>query len=181
MKKIATHNSMTGERGNGFLSWLVAPFSKCQSKTLEEQYEAGCRYYDIRVFRDKNGDWRCGHGLWTAERMLWEVICGFISCHHSDIFFSLTIEKGGDEELIRLTDFLDKYEPSWLKNLTYIAVKHPQWHIVKQYKEVPLIGEYMNLDGSSWHTYLPIPWLWKKLFYNKPKINDAYYVMVDFL
>ena len=47
--KIATHDSATGERGQGFLSWLVTPFAKTQSKTIKEQYEAGCRMFDIRI------------------------------------------------------------------------------------------------------------------------------------
>ena len=43
MNKIATHDSATGERGHGLLSWLVTPFAKTQSKTIAEQYAAGCR------------------------------------------------------------------------------------------------------------------------------------------
>ena len=43
MNKIATHNSSTGEKGKGFLSFLVTPFAKTQSKTIKEQYDAGCR------------------------------------------------------------------------------------------------------------------------------------------
>ena len=181
MKKIATHNSVTGEKGKGLLSWLVAPFSKCQSKTLEEQYGAGCRYFDIRVFRNKKGQWRCGHGLWTAEESMRQILLLlFFRC--PDAYYSITIEKGYNNEVNELIEYLGWYcSTDMLVNLTYIAVKHPQWHIVKQYREVPLIGEYMNLDGSSWHTYLPIPWLWKKLFYNKPNFNDAYFVMVDFI
>ena len=37
--KIATHDSATGEKGRGFLSFLVAPFAKTQSKTIKEQYD----------------------------------------------------------------------------------------------------------------------------------------------
>ena len=48
MNKIATHDSATGEKGRGFLSFLVTPFAKTQSKTIKEQYDAGCRSFDIR-------------------------------------------------------------------------------------------------------------------------------------
>lgn len=70
--KIATHNSATGEQGKGFLSWLVTPFSKCQRKTLIEQYDAGCRYFDIRV-RYHYG-WVCAHGLWESKQDAWRLL-----------------------------------------------------------------------------------------------------------
>lgn len=37
------------------------------------------------------------------------------------------------------------------------------------------------LDGTSWHTYLPIPFIWKKIYYNKVDFNNEVYQMVDFL
>ena len=48
MLKIGTHDSATGEHGNWW-SWLFYPFAKTQSKTIKEQYEAGCRLFDIRI------------------------------------------------------------------------------------------------------------------------------------
>ena len=43
MYKIATHNSATGEKGSGIISWFGTPFAKTQSKTIAQQYEYGCR------------------------------------------------------------------------------------------------------------------------------------------
>ena len=45
--KIGTHNSVTGEKG--IISFLVTPFSKTQSKTIDEQIEHGCTWFDISV------------------------------------------------------------------------------------------------------------------------------------
>ena len=39
MNKIATHDSATGEKGKGFLSFLVTSVAKTQSKTIKEQYD----------------------------------------------------------------------------------------------------------------------------------------------
>ena len=74
MNKIATHDSATGEKGKGFLSFLVSPFSKTQSKTIKEQYDAGCRSFDIRVRRDKDGIFRCAHGLWMGRKSATEIL-----------------------------------------------------------------------------------------------------------
>lgn len=181
---IATHNSVTGESGNGLLSWMVALFSKCQSKTLKEQYDAGCRYFDIRVFKDWDGSWRCGHGLWTAWKTMSEVWTE-IRSDYPDAYFSITIEKGGEamyKEFKEDFPFSIKYDGEDRKRLTYIAVKHPQWKVVEEFARNPFVKpEYMILDGSTWHTYLPIPWLWKKVYYNKPEFNCGLFKMVDFL
>ena len=72
--KIATHNSATGEKGRGFLSFLVTPFAKTQSKTIKEQYDTGCRSFDIRVRKDKDGVFRCAHGLWMSKRSATEIL-----------------------------------------------------------------------------------------------------------
>ena len=48
MEKIATHDSATGEKGMWYCIPLI-PFAKTQSKTLKEQYDAGCRFFDLRV------------------------------------------------------------------------------------------------------------------------------------
>ena len=62
--------------------------------------------------------------------------------------------------------------------------------IVKvSYDEVPQedgnyeggIQGFLPLDGRSWHTYLPIPWLWDRL-YNRPHtFNSDKFTFVDFL
>ena len=73
MKLIATHDSATGEKGKGILSWLGTPFAKTQSKTIKEQYEAGCRMFDIRVKLIDN-EWYCAHGLWRTKRTAYDKL-----------------------------------------------------------------------------------------------------------
>lgn len=70
---IATHRSATGERGDGLLSLLVAPFTRTQRKSIRQQYEAGCRWFDIRV-RLIGSNWRCCSGAWTAQRTALSIL-----------------------------------------------------------------------------------------------------------
>lgn len=181
---IATHNSVTGERGKGLLSWLVTPFSRCQSKTLKEQYEAGCRYFDIRVFKDKGGVWRCGHGLWTAEKSLSQVWTE-IRADYPDAYYSITIEKGGEamyKEFCKDFPLSIKYEGNDRKMLAYIGVKHPYWKVMEEFARNPFVkAGYEILDEDNWRRYIPIPWMWKKLRYDNPKFVSGYFTMVDFL
>ena len=64
---IATHNSATGEKPGSFWSWLLTPFARWQSKTIKQQYKAGCRMFDIRV-KWVYDSWRCAHGAWYTKR-----------------------------------------------------------------------------------------------------------------
>ena len=73
MLKIATHDSATGEKGQGFLSWLITPFAKTQSKTIKEQYDVGCRMFDIRV-KLINNEWYCAHGIWRTKRTAEDIL-----------------------------------------------------------------------------------------------------------
>lgn len=63
--KIATHNSATRKKGKGLLSWFATPFARCQSKSIKEQYDAGCRWFDIRVKQDTkyDGQFYVCHGV----------------------------------------------------------------------------------------------------------------------
>lgn len=180
MAKIATHNSATGERGKGLLSFLVAPFSKCQSKTIAEQYEAGCRYFDIRYkWSEDRIEWVCAHGLWESKRNLHELLneINFFS-FHDDCYVMMTCESGepmSDADIY----FIIKNHPKI--KFTSFNVKHPEWEVVKSINPVRCESKFKVLDWQTWHTLLPIPWLWKKIYYNKPTFNNKVFSFVDFL
>ncbi len=56
---LGSHNSMTYLPLTGW-SRILRPWVRCQSLTLMEQYNAGVRYFDIRI-RLVNGKWRFCH------------------------------------------------------------------------------------------------------------------------
>lgn len=173
--KIGTHNSVTGETSHGILSWLVIPFSRCQSKSIKEQYEDGCRYFDIRVKETKRG-WVCAHGLWTSRKSADDILSqlnGYGNC-----YVRLTYEGKSDTFQDKVDEWVSTYDKI---SFTSINVKKPEWRCIRVYNNVPMQEKLVILDGRSWHTYLPIPWLWKKIYYNKPKFNDDYFTNVDFL
>lgn len=176
--KIATHNSATGERGRGFLSWLVTPFSKCQSKTLIEQYDAGCRYFDIRV--RYNYGWVCAHGLWESKVDAWELLRQ-LDQHAYQLgekcYISLTYE-GRGSSLPLAKGVIEHF--GWLI-VTEANTKKPTWRCLETFNSVPVKQGFLPLDGSTWHTYLPIPWLWKKIYYNRVNFSNEHFTMVDFL
>lgn len=177
MNKIATHNSVTGEKGRGLLSLLVTLFSKCQSKTLEEQYNSGCRYFDIRYKWDEDeGEYLCAHGLWTSKKTLFEVLKWMNS--KGDCYCMLTCEKGEPMDEYWMNRIVVIY--NFIK-FTSFNVKYPEWTVKKVINPTPSISSYKILNWDTWHTLLPIPWLWKKIYYNKPIFNNTTFTFVDFL
>ena len=189
MMKIATHDSATGERGQGFLSWLVTPFAKTQSKTIKEQYEAGCRMFDIRV-KLVGDEWKCAHGCWHTERDAYSILHE-IDGFGDKCYVSLTYE-GGKDYVLAFSQFVDTCKANH-KNIQWggIAVKYGDGsHLLKvkyDYLE-PYPADwpanrqgFLPLDGKTWHILLPIPYLWKRIYHDKPKFDEDVYTFVDFL
>lgn len=188
MDKIATHDSATGEKSKGVVSIIGTPFAKTQSKTILEQYQAGCRMFDIRV-KFVRGEWRCAHGLWVSERLA-ESIIAEINSFKDRCYVSLTYE-GGKKYKQEFVEFVEmiikkyyyikwggiaiKYgEGSHLFKVKYDYIRHAKnWPVCKQ--------GFLPLDGRTWHILLPVPWLWKKLYNDEPKFSRSFYTYVDFL
>lgn len=191
MNKIATHDSATGERGHGLLSWLVTPFAKTQSKTIVGQYAAGCRSFDIRVrpARGRRKGYVCAHGLWESE---WSAddILGIIDRFPDRCQVCLTYE-GTSENIEDFRQFATnlRHWYRWIiwgsaccKYAKYASVKVDYVSVLPA--EVGYSGGvqgFLPLDGRSWHTYLPIPWLWDRLYKRPHKFNEERFTFVDFL
>ena len=192
MNKIATHDSATGEKGKGFLSFLVSPVAKTQSKSIQEQYDAGCRSFDIRVKKDKDGVYRCAHGLWTSRRYASDILCQ-INNFSEPCQVCVTYE-GHIDNQYGYSNY--QYYCEWakisFKRITFgkFCIKYDKRNSVKvSYDEVLPedknyeggIQGFLPLDGRSWHTYLPIPWLWDRIYKRPHKFNEDKFTFVDFL
>lgn len=182
MNKIGTHNSGTGEKSKGFLSYLVIPFARTQSKTILEQYDAGCRLFDLRVKYNNKGDLVLAHGLWKSSKTLSDVIYE-LSILNEDCYVSIAYEgKLTGAKLEVFLDEIDQYTKYYdgIK-VTQIAVKKPTWTDLKTINPVKTKQDFIVLDGRSWHTYIPIPWMWNKIYTNKHTFDEECYTYVDFL
>ena len=187
--KIATHDSATGEKGWGLLSWLMTPFAKTQSKTIAEQYEAGCRSFDIRVKKTKRG-WVCAHGLWQSKKMFNDIIAEIAK--FSDRCQVCVTYEGKAEHNEEMIEMLNKLKIRWKHIIWgYVAVKYGKdSNGIKVKYDIIDNGDmmyeggrqgFLPLDGRSWHTLLPIPWLWDRLYKRPHEFNDEEFTYVDFL
>lgn len=183
MDKIGTHNSATGEKGKGVLSLIGTPFARCQTKTIREQYNEGCRFFDLRTRKINKYEgltsWHCAHGFWVSSRSL----CDFLDeLDNYDDICHVTLTYEGSKKSKGFEDFkklIQGIESVWKTvDFVYFAVKKPKWVILHgQRKKYPLQG-FTPITG--WRCLLPIPWLWHKLS-KTPKMNENKYTLVDFL
>lgn len=189
MNKIATHDSATGEKGANLLSWLITPFARTQRKTIAEQYVAGCRSFDLRV-RIHKGEWHCAHGLWISRRTALDII-GEIASFADRCQVCVTYE-GGMEQNEDFLAFVQYVRHAYAHIIWgYAAVKYgtdskgfnvKYTHLLEPTKAYEG-GErgYLPLDGRSWHTYVPIPWLWDRIYKRPHVFTEQVFTYVDFL
>lgn len=177
--KIGTHNSCTGEKPKGLLSLLVTPFAKCQSLTLAEQHEAGCRWFDIRA-KMVDGYLHPAHGLWICARTLDDVLQQLSS--YGDCIVGLTYEGRCDEAWWDAMSraYADRHTKI---RFVYSAIKKPKWKELWRVKNAPCSrANHIKLDWAHWY-YMPLlfPWLINRLFTHEQQFDDSIYTIVDFL
>lgn len=179
MIKIGTHNSATGEKGKGLLSLLATPFAKCQSKTIKEQYDAGCRMFDIRV-KWVDGYFRCAHGLWTSERYAYGILQELNNLGKCIVL--LTYE--GSLSSYQEKNFIESVAlmKAAFPNITWreVCVKKGWRCIIPSETAEKNTKDFATIDKSITFALCPIPWIWKKLS-RKHTFNEDTYSLVDFL
>ena len=180
---IATHNSGTGEKGSGWLSKLVTPFARCQSKSIADQYWAGCRLFDLRA-KYVDGKLVIAHGLWHSDRTLWDIISQLYALNKDDLWkvnILVTYEGECEGEKLKLfvnnvKNFCAAYDDR--VSLGYIAVKKPKWKTVWLGTCPQTRQGFQTLEKMP-HCLLPIPWLWNLIKHDE--FDGKEYVLLDFL
>jgi hypothetical protein len=91
---LATHDSLTAYPVK---TWWFRPFNflcRCQDKTLEEQYAAGARSFDLRFARYRD-NWYAAHGAMIYDITLEGVILKLFflqKCASEPFFFRILCE-----------------------------------------------------------------------------------------
>lgn len=182
---IGTHNSGTGEPSKCWYHQLLIPFAKCQKHSVVGQVKKGARFLDLRVRRINNEYLFC-HGLWVSKSNLKDTLrkvdnyligindtCNVIITYEGEI-------QGLFAELFR-KDIEEMMNDYYMIDLVQVCVKKPVWNVLKGYKDVWFEQGFKSLDFTSWHTLIPIPWLWDKVFGKPTNTNvDNKYTLVDF-
>ena len=199
MLKIATHDSATGEKPTLWSSPLTL-FARTQSKTIKEQLAAGAREFDIRV-KKVCKKWRCAHGWWFTKREFSDIMEDFVEFtnkHHQVVHLQITFEgktKNAGEFTEYIKEKIQEYKEKSNGKIKFgsvcskygsdthgLKVKYETLiPAEKGWLDCPNEQAFLPLDGRSWHTYIPIPWLWKQFYFKNVEFTENVYKFVDFL
>lgn len=196
MDKIGTHDSMTGETSVWWSIPLI-PFARTQSKNLLEQFHSGCRLFDIRL-KYVGGKWRGAHGWWFTKESATTLLKNLFETakfHQQEIHVLLTYEgkaKNSNDflnyvdeviipcrnEYVKFGQICSKYSDTTSGIVVDYAVLR---NAEDKWIDRPTEQYFKPLDGRTWHTYIPIPFLWKQFFYKNVEFDSMTYKFVDFL
>lgn len=174
MSKIGTHNSLSYKRPQ----WWVIPFfwvARCQKLTLEEQYNAGVRYFDIRP-KLVNGKMLVGHGLATYKMDL-EEVWKFLN-EKKDCIARFFFESGDSDKMVEYAkDVMARYP-----NIQYTGGLQRFKGRIMDLPDIPeKICYWIKKPETKF--CIPFPWLYALLHNkkNKKEINDDVYSLFDFI
>lgn len=182
--KLASHDSMTYLKPK---KWYLYPFrfmSRCQSKTIKEQYEDyGIRYFDLRIkFNGVNPEFT--HGIMTYKCDVNEVL-RYLNSHNEEVQIRLLLEttKANKSQESKFRAFCQFCEEEY-KNLKFHNGRRKfDWQVVYEFKnpEPSLDQKVSSMTGTILDDWYPEMYAKKMNHINIQKGTDKDYLMLDFL
>lgn len=195
--KYGTHNSATSES----LIWWQKPFnwlnrltSKCQSLSIEEQYNNNVRVFNFQVCYYKK-EWYISHGLFIYNIKLLDILKYLKEKSSSNdiIYFQLYLDKSfivkqNEKEFKVLLELIKaKYLNNGLKLLiAWVEGKNDEIlyreNININLKEYYWTTNWANKYAKNILDKLPLPKRWAKKNNNKIVLDlNTKYLMLDFV
>lgn len=186
---LGTHNSCTSYPVKGFWGKLIRWTAQCQNLSIQEQYDLGARYFDIRIRpgRDKITVW---HGVVEFEVNIREIFEYFNS--KGDCIVRLVLENRRWEQRKKLETMIGWLEAVYkvLKrdypNIEWYTVgsKNP-WNLIYTNPNTEIVINHNYKMILGWSVLIPWPkfWAkWEKKKQNLPSEGSPFeYFVVDFI
>lgn len=185
--KLASHNSLTYLKPKYWFMCLFQWLYRCQSKTIDEQYAAGVRYFDFRISFDRQGMAHFRHGLVVfkaSEKDIHKILENLNT--HKDVVVRFVLEWSSSIEDKYLFITLCKEVQEAYKNIKftsgeYIKTKEILYDFGTQIKN-PVHERYSSVVGSKLNGL----WPWRFAKKNNEKYLEEFkgkrcYLMLDFI
>lgn len=148
---IGSHNSFTYLKSTNSVINAVSAFWRCQVKSIQEQYKAGVRFFDVRVKGEKRGSmivWRTCHGKASLDRTFisLQAICATFNSLGKNIMIRIILEDNEykDEFLKQVNEkIIGKQEI-----VKWVAIKKP-WENIYYAKDMPKIVDYTYVPWNT--------------------------------
>lgn len=164
---LGSHNSYTCFKAvNKSIFNKFTKYWRCQTKSIQEQYNEGVRFFDIRVCTEliKVGDkdkvvWRSCHGAVNVDNVFTTLsICAKqFKTLGSDVKIRILLEKGNDDDVALFKNEVEKVLKKYSDIITQIVIKK-DWQIL-----------YEDWKGLEIVDYCYIPWNSGKSFWYNVK------------
>lgn len=162
MRRIASHNSLTGYPVARWWQQWFRPFARCQKKSIAQQLDAGIRHFDLRVRHASDGRLIACHGL-AEYRVDVDAVVKMLEEHGAYYRVVLENRLGGrhcsSDELCRLKrHFLSGDYPHCL----YVSDKR-NWETSFNPQQQERMGEKNFHHSWGFPEIVPIPvwWRWR--------------------
>lgn len=171
---LGSHNSLSYLPCKRWWMYLINWATKCQSKTLSEQFHDGVRYFDIRLKWDSRKEtWIITHGIIEYKgniRRVLETLNSLVEFYNEKLYvrFILEYNKRPDDEatkIIKLRNFV-RYARGEYSNIMYHLIE-TKWDekVIETYSNnIILIDFYPNFLECKRFFWIPY---WYAKFHNK--------------
>lgn len=183
---IGSHNTMTYLKPK---KWYLYPFqfiARCQSKTIEEQYALGARYFDLRIAFTKDGTPEFRHGLMAYKGNVYDAL-QFLNSKPGPIVRILLEVNSKTDTVLNRSRFIDfcRYISKRYININFVGGNaKTDWSQVYKFDNY----DYTYIDKyASGETKIKLddlwPWLYAKVYNSKSKkeTKDVDFMILDFI
>ena len=167
--ELGSHNTMSYLKPLKWWMWVGRFMAKCQKISYSEQYEAGVRYFDLRISFPKHKDGVYGtpvfsHGLMDFKGVTPSEVLEFLNSK-DDVYCRIILEKGDEtaEELFRI--YINKWLKKYPNLKIWLMVEKSQWKTLVE-PNVTLHTDMLDKYASNNGTY-PQYEKWPSIFKSK--------------
>ena len=156
------HNTMTSNKPKYWWGWLTIPFSRCQTKSVNELYDIGVRCFDLRI-GFHNGMPIFKHGVVRFKGSPHDIIKEINNLGECYVRIILEDTKEKSDNELLFYELCKYWEESYLDIKFFGGNRRCDWKQVYTFKNSPTLVQYVGsmAEDARWYEKL-IPWAYAK-------------------
>lgn len=156
--------------------WFGKFMAKCQNKTIQEQYDCGVKWFDLRIsFIDEKDIIKpiFSHGFMDYKGIDVEEVLEFLNSK-DDVYFRIVLEKGN------MTDMFVDHVEYWLSKypnlkVTQITKKGVWTNLIDPTHELPYNSKDAYASNNGYYPeYQDLPGIFKEKVWSGIIIDDLW-------
>lgn len=162
---LGSHNTMTYLTPDNKLLKLFSFLYKCQDETISEQFNRGCRCFDLRI-RLHKGNWVFAHGLFRSSDYqpmdILNILNALAVMNNEKLYIRLLLEtkKYNKEQEEGFVEFCKSLKNKYFGNLIFFEGRRKyDWEILYDFGVYPNVVQYVG-SMRSWYGKI-----WPKLYW----------------